>query len=275
VRTESSENTKDPGVRKIVEAEGVSLRFGDRDVLRDVSFALAQGDFAALLGPNGAGKTTLLRLLVRELTPNRGEIRLYGRALKRYRPKEIARRVAMVPQENPILFPYTVGEVVLMGRYPHMGRFSLGGPEHLKKAAEAMDQTDTRRFQNRLIGELSGGERQRTILARALAQDAPVLLLDEPTSFLDIRHRLEFYGYLREINEKMERTILVVSHDINLACQFCNTALLLVEGRMIARGRPAEVIRPDILEEVFRVRASVEEHPATGAPFVVFSRPTA
>jgi iron complex transport system ATP-binding protein len=232
-----------------------------------LSFSVEAGEIFGVIGPNSAGKTSLLRLLTRVLEPARGEIRLDGRPIASVAPWELARQVAVVPQEAPRPFPFTVEQLVLMGRYPHApGRFFETAAD-VVVARDAMAATGTLALAPLPLEQLSGGERQRAMLARALAQEPRLLVLDEPTSHLDLRYQAETADLLRRVNRERGVTILLVSHDLNLAAELCDRLLLLQEGRVARLGAPGEVLEPSLLEEVFGCRVTVDKS-ATGRPSV-------
>jgi iron complex transport system ATP-binding protein len=254
----------------VISARGVSFSFGAREVLRDVDLQVRAGELVVVGGANGAGKSTLLRLVAGELAPAAGEVRVDGRAPADWPPRELARRLAVVPQQDTMRFPFTAGEVVLMGRAPHTGRFSLEGPEDVARAREAMGELDLLPLADRGIDELSGGERRRVALARALAQEPGALLLDEPVAFLDIRHRVGLFRTLDRLRRERGLAVLMTSHDLGLAAQHATRMLLLHEGAVLASGEPATVLRPDLLQRSFGVPVEVAEHPRTGRPYLLF-----
>ncbi len=241
-------------------------------VLKGVTFEVRAGEIVGVIGPNGSGKTSLLKLLARILHPHEGTVALFGRAMADLPQAEVARTVALVPQESPQVFPFTITEMVLMGRFPHhqiaggLGGFGWEGPEDIRLAEEAMRDTDVMHLADRLISDVSGGERQRAIIARALTQQPRVLLLDEPTAFLDLHHQLDICRILRRLNEERGLTVVLVSHDLNLASQYCDRLLLLSEGLVHRMGPPADVIRPEVLEAVYRCQVLVDHHPTSGLP---------
>jgi iron complex transport system ATP-binding protein len=250
--------------------EHVSFSYAELPVLHDISFDVPAGDFLSLLGPNGSGKTTLLRLLDRILLPQRGTIALKGRTLQQYSRKEIARLVAYVPQDTLWVFPFTVLEVVLMGRSPYVGRSGFESQLDLDVALEMMRLTDIEHIAEKPITALSGGERQRVLIARALSQQPQILLLDEPNAHLDISHQLEIFQILREQNAQHNLTIVSVSHDLNLAAAFSKRVMLLsqrddpdgVQGATIfSCGTPAEVLTESNIERVYRTPVLVDQHP--------------
>jgi len=248
----------------VIEVAGVGFSYRNEDVLAEVSFAVAAGETLGIIGPNGSGKSTLVRLLSGVLVPNKGEIRLHGRSLATYTSPQRARCIAVVPQETAIEFAFTVTETVLMGRAPHLGRFAFEGDRDLAAAHEAMRRTGVAHLAERALHELSGGERQRVILARALAQDAEILLLDEPAAFLDIRHEVGIYDLLDDLRRE-GRTIVSVLHDLNLAALYCDRILMLNEGRVVALGTPDEVITYQAITAVYGVDVYVDRNDITGA----------
>jgi cobalamin transport system ATP-binding protein len=253
----------------LIEARALRFAYRDRPVFHGLDLRVHPGEMVALIGPNGSGKTTLLKLLSGALRPAAGDVMLEGQTLKSLSANERARRIAVVPQDNSMTFDFTVMETVLMGRTAYLGLLGVEGPEDLAAAREAMSRTGTLPFSGRLLSRLSGGERQLVIIARALAQRPRLLLLDEPTAFLDIRHRLEIYRLLSRLNAEEGLTIVTTSHDINLAARYCRRIVLIKEGMVRADGSPAEIFRPDILSEVYETRLNVLADGVTGAPFAV------
>lgn len=260
--------------RMSLRVEHVSFSYPNLSVLRDVSFDVPSGDFLSLLGPNGSGKSTLLRLLNRILLPHRGTVRLFERPLHEYKRGDLARAIAYVPQDGTWVFPFTVLEVVLMGRSPYVGRFGFENDRDVQIADEMMQLTDITHLANKPITALSGGERQRVLIARALCQQPKVLLLDEPNAHLDISHQIEVFQILRKQNEERGLTVLSVSHDLNLAAAFSKHVLLLAPAEqapeheastVVALGTPESVLTKSNIERVFRTHVLVDLHPETSS----------
>jgi len=250
-----------------LELRDVAVRLGDQPVLRGLCLRVEPGEVVGLLGRNGAGKTTALRVASRLLVPDSGEVSLGGRPLDSLSRRELARRVATVPQDLQIPFPFRAGELVLMGRAPHQRFFGFESPADLRCAREAMERMGIAELADRTVLELSGGERQLVLFARALAQAPDLLLLDEPTSFLDLRHRIDVLRVVRELAFE-GRAALVVSHDLSLAARACDRLVLLAEGVVLAEGRPSEVLTPERLRQAFGIEAEVQSAP-DGTPVVV------
>jgi len=247
--------------------EGVRATLGGREVLRGVSLELRAGEVLALVGANGAGKTTLLRAASGVLRPDAGRVLLAGRPLASTERRELARQIAVVPQDAPFAFPFRAGEVVLMGRSPHLPRLGFEGARDLAIARAALARVGIEALADRSILEISGGERQLVLLARALAQEPRVLLLDEPTAHLDLRHRLGVLELVRELAAE-GRSALVVSHDLSLAAGSCDRLALLSGGRVLAVGPPAEILSSASVRETFGIEADVVPGP-DGTPLVL------
>lgn len=236
--------------------------------LADLSFEIGEGEIVGVIGPNSAGKTTLIRLLTRVLEPAAGAIVLEGRPLRSWRPAELARRVAVVPQGVPLEFPFTVEELVLMGRYPHAPDRYFESAADRAIARAAMEATDVLELAALRLDSLSGGERQRAVVARALAQEPRLLVLDEPTAHLDLRHQAESAALLRRLNRERGVTVLLVSHDLNLAAEVCDRLLLMADGRQVAVGPPEAVLNEALLAAAFACEVTVDKHPTTRRPVV-------
>jgi iron complex transport system ATP-binding protein len=238
-------------------------------VLRDVSCALGRGAIVGILGPNGSGKTTLLRVLSGTRRATGGHVLLDGHPLHHLSRRRIAQRIAVVPQETQLAYEYTVLEMVLMGRHPHLGTFQLEGPGDLAIARDALRATATEHLEDRAFSTLSGGEKQRVVIASALAQSAEILLLDEPTASLDLGYQLEVAALLRSLNRERGVTIGVSTHDLNFAATVCHHLVLLQDGRVLASGPTSQVLTSEHVRTLYGVRADVQFHPAAGHLVVV------
>ena len=254
-------------VNRGLQARDISVRLGGATILDSASLDARPGELLGLLGPNGAGKSTLLRVMAGLLKPDAGEVRFGGALLGTMAAGERARRIAFMPQDDA-QHPFTALETVLMGRYPHLGRFELEGASDRGIARGAMERTDTGEFETRQLDTLSGGERQRVLLARTLAQQAAVLLLDEPAANLDLKHRLSIMDVLRAEIDKREIAVVMALHDLSLAGRYCDRLALMSNGAIAAEGAPADVLTPANLREAFEVETFVESDPVTGRPQV-------
>jgi iron complex transport system ATP-binding protein len=250
----------------MLEARNISINYGAREVVADVSLRAKPGEIIAIIGPNGAGKSTLLRTLNGTLRATRGEILLEGKPLRSYARRAVAMRVAVVAQEADLRFPVTVMEFVLGGRYAWSSAWGWESEHDVEIARGILRETELESFEARLMNELSGGERQRAVLARALATEAKVLLLDEPTANLDLAHQAAMLRLVRARCHSRERAAVVVTHDVNLAAEFADRVLLLKNGREIAIGPPRAVLTEELLRTVFGLEVLVDAHPVTGAP---------
>ena len=253
----------------LLRVEGVTFSYGRGAVLKGVDLSVGEGEFIGIIGPNGSGKTTLLKLMTRILTPAGGVIRLGGRPLGEMGRRDLSRKIAFVPQEETTPFSFTAMEMVLMGRSPYLRGLQMEGEHDLAAAERAMTLTDCWRFRGRDIHTLSGGERRRVYIARALAQEPDIILMDEPTTHLDIHHQVEIMERVEELN-RGGLTVVMVSHDINLAARFCATLVALREGEVIRHGRPEEVINGDLLEELYGCRLRVAS--TGGRPLITMER---
>lgn len=226
----------------LVTIEHVDFAYGTVTAVRDFCLSVRAGEVFGLLGPNGSGKSTIVRLLSGVLSPDRGRIRFAGRDLTAYSREALARQIAVVPQETQIALPFSVLEVVLMGRSPHHGRFGFESQADIALARHAMQLTEVDGLERRAIHELSGGERQRVMLARALTQAPQLLLLDEPTAFLDIKHQVEVYDLIKNLSRQEGLTVISILHDLNLASLYCDRLALLKSGAVFCAGAPEDVL---------------------------------
>lgn len=238
-------------------------------VVDGVTLAVARGDLVGILGPNGSGKTTLLRLLSGTRTPTSGHVLLDGQPIARMRRGDIARRLAVVPQEMELAFEYSALEVVLMGRHAHLGLFEVEGPGDYVIARDALAATGTAHLESREFHTLSGGEKQRVVIAAALAQTADVLLLDEPTASLDLGHQLDIAALLARLNHDRGVSMVISTHDLNLAATLCRTLVLMRNGRVVAAGPTDQVLTPANVRAIYDVDADVHVHESTGHVTVV------
>ncbi|MGH9949734.1 MAG: ABC transporter ATP-binding protein [Pyrinomonadaceae bacterium] len=241
----------------------ITVKYDRRAVVCDASFELREGRIIALLGPNGAGKTTLIRTLNGTVVPSSGEIILDGRSLHSYSRREIAKRIAVIAQENETKFPVSVLEYVLSGRFARGSAFGWETEKDISIARRVLNECDLADFADRLMNELSGGERQRVVLARALATEADILLLDEPTANLDLAHQALMFRLVRE-RCKIGASAVVITHDLNLAAEFADEVMLLRDGKMFVFGPPEEVLTKENLDQVYNVQVLLDENPASG-----------
>ncbi len=255
----------------MLSAEDVSFRYAPDGplVVNGVSVRLAAGALVGILGPNGSGKTTLLRLLSGTRRPSAGRVMLGDQPLDRLSRRDVARRIAVVPQETELAFEYSAIEIVLMGRHPHLGVFTVEGPEDIRIAREALAATGTTDLADRPFHELSGGEKQRVVIAAALAQSAALLLLDEPTASLDLGYQLEVSSLLLRLNQDHGVTMAISTHDLNLAASICRELILMRDGKVLASGPTDTVLTPENVRRLYDVEADVHVHSETGHMTVV------
>ncbi len=248
----------------MLQVSDISVSFGQRKVFDGVSLELAPGEIVALLGPNGAGKTTLLRALNGTVELKSGSVNLDGISLDKFSRREIARKIAVVAQENETKFPITVVEFVLAGRFTRGAAFGWETAADVEAANKALKMCDLEGFAGRVMNELSGGERQRVVLARALAAETSILLLDEPTANLDLAHQALMFNLVRDRCRDAGASAIVITHDLNLASEFADSVVLLRSGKIFARGTSGEVLTAANLREVYDVRVLLDENPASG-----------
>lgn len=241
----------------LLRCENLGFSLQRRRIIDDVSLDFSAGQFIGLIGPNGAGKSTLLKLLMGLSEPVEGNVQLQGQPLKNYSRREIAQQISLVPQDTSINYAFSVREVVAMGRNPHLGAFQPESGEDLVKVDQALEKTDLTTMADRRIDQLSGGERQRVFIARALAQETPILLMDEPTASLDLCHQLEILGLVRNFAEQGHLVISAI-HDLDMASRFCHRLVLLSEGRIATDGSPHEVLTAQNLSDHFAIEAHIE-----------------
>jgi len=252
----------------IIRLESVAFRYPEREIFSRLTLSLEEGEILGLIGPNSSGKTTLLKLMDGLLRPHQGMVSLEEKDLSKISRSQVARSIAVVPQTMEVPFSFMVGEIVLMGRGPYLGRFGWEQQKDLRIAREAMALTGVANLEERPFWELSEGEKQRVLIARALAQEAKVILLDEPTSHLDINHQIEINELIRQLNVEKNLTVLNISHDLNLAAEYCHRIVLLHRGSIYAIGTPSEVMTEENIRRVYETTVAVEKNPLTGAPRV-------
>jgi iron complex transport system ATP-binding protein len=248
-----------------IQTRDLSFAYKDRTVLQAISLSVKGGGMVGILGPNGSGKTTLLKILSAVLRAQ-GEVKLNGKQIETYGSRELSRLCAVVQQETRVDFPYTAAEIVLMGRASYHSPLALEGKKDLEVARTSMDFTNSLLLANRYLHELSGGEKQRVMIARALAQEPEILLLDEPSAFLDLKHQVQVFELLRRLNRERGLTIVAALHDLNLAALFFPRLIMLLDGKIYRDGSPSEVLTEKTIEEVYGVRVRVEHDSAGGKP---------
>jgi iron complex transport system ATP-binding protein len=253
----------------MLQIQSLSVAYGARLVLHDISLNIPSGEIVALIGPNGAGKTTLIRAVSGVIRPQSGGLRAGGEDLAGMTSTQRARKLSVVPQARNLPEPYTVWQTVLLGRTPYLGWLGQPAESDRERVRWALERTETLGLAERRIGELSGGEQQRVLLARALAQDTPILLLDEPTAHLDLHHQTTLLDLVYALTRENHLTVLMALHDLNLAALYADRVALLVDGRMQAIGTPAEVLTGDRLSQAYRLSLHVIQHPDFGVPLVL------
>ena len=249
-------------------AEKIELRYADRTIVDELSLEIPDGGFTVVVGPNGCGKSTLLRALGRMLTPRSGRVVLDGNDIRSHRTKEVARRIALLPQSPLWPGAISVADLVSRGRYPYQSMLRQWSPEDEHVVSEALNEVGMRYAADQLVDELSGGQRQRVWIAMTLAQRTPVLLLDEPTTFLDIAHQIEVLDLCSQLHQS-GRTLVAVLHDLNLAARYATHVVAMRSGKIVMQGSASDVLTPELLREVFDLEALVLEDPETGRPLVV------
>lgn len=250
----------------MLEARNITVTYDDRVAVREVSLRVEPGHVIAIIGPNGAGKSTLLRALNGSVAVASGEVLLADQSINSYSRRAVARRVAVVAQESELRFPVTVMDFVLGGRYAWSNAWGWENARDIEIVTEILRETELAQFAHRLMNELSGGERQRVVVARALATEAKIFLLDEPTANLDLAHQAAMLKLIRTRCDRADTAAVVVTHEVNLAAEFADQMLLLKDGRTVAIGSPVEVLTAQRLQEIFDLRVLVDAHPVSGAP---------
>ncbi|MFO8109730.1 MAG: ABC transporter ATP-binding protein [Thermoplasmata archaeon] len=252
-----------------LEVKGLRTGYGKILVIKKIDFSMSPGDFIGVIGPNGCGKSTLLRAVTGVLPIWGGKVYLDGIDITTLDPRGLAKKIAVVPQRTQISFPYTVREVVEMGRTPYLRKFETPRGEHSRVVNEALDKVNIRDIQDRTVRELSGGEYQRMLIARALTQEPELMLLDEATSQLDIGHRIEVMDLMKSLNQREGLTLMTIHHDLDLAARYCEEIIMMDKGRVRAHGSPSEVLTPPHLRAVYGIEAEVRRNPKDDTLYVV------
>ena len=246
------------------------MRLRGFPVLKDISLQIAEGDFCALLGPNGAGKSTLLYTIMGYLKPSEGYITIFEKDIAKIKHSWLAKQIAFVPQETRSEFDHTVQETVLMGRYPYLGLLQSYSSEDFDVVDSVLEELKLLELKHRWLSEISGGEKQRVLIARALVQQTPFILLDESLSQLDINYQIEIMKLLRTIHSKENKTVLIVSHNINLASNYAERLIFLKEGKLLAAGKPEDLMQKETLKDLFAVELDIMINPHTGHPNIIY-----
>lgn len=250
-------------------AEQLTLGYDDKIVARDLSVHIPDGELTVIIGPNACGKSTLLRTLSRLLQPTSGQVWLDGQAIGRYPTKEVARRLSLLPQSSTAPSEILVRELVARGRYPHQGLFNRWSSTDETAVQSAMAATGVTELSDKAVDTLSGGQRQRVWIAMVLAQQTPLVLMDEPTTWLDITHQIDLLELLRELNRDRGHTLVVVLHDLNHACRYATHLVAMREGKVVASGRPSDIVTPALIEEVYGLACMIIDDPVARTPMIV------
>ena len=238
----------------ILQVQDINFSYDQETVLRSISINIKSQEFVGVIGPNGSGKSTLLKLLGSVLKPDSGQIFFKERNYINYQRKQLAQSITWVPQEHPMVFPFKVSEIVLMGRHPYLSAFTFEGENDIEIARSAMKQTQTLQFAERGFNEISGGEKQRVVIAGAIAQEPELMILDEPTSALDIKYQIQILNILKTLNENKKTTVILAMHDLHLASKYCTRLILLDEGKIFKDGKTEEVLQKEYIETVYGLK---------------------
>ncbi len=255
-------------MKKAVEIKKLSFSYSENEVLKNIAFSISEGEFFIIIGPNGSGKTTLMKIIAGLLKPKQGKLKIFDRPLKDYTRKDLAKTIALVPQMTLVDFPFTVTELVLMGRSPHLSTLGFEQEKDLEIAKNAMALTDIEHLAHRPLDRLSGGERQRVFIARAICQEPKIILLDEPTASLDLAHQVKVMDLMEKLKKEIGFTVIMVSHDVNLAAMYGDCLLLLKEGQIVSMGKPGAVLTYKTLEKAYDCMLLVDESPLGKFPQV-------
>jgi iron complex transport system ATP-binding protein len=255
----------------LISIKDLKFAYDSKLIVDDISLSISDGEFIGIIGPNGAGKSTLIKLIEGILVPKAGKLLLNELPISAYKRKTLAKIVGYVPQTFSTAFEYSAYDIVMMGRFPYLSVFSSENEQDKNIVRKSMEETDIWDLRNRLFSELSGGEKQRVVLASALAQQPKMLLLDEPTAALDIKHQLHFHEILKSLQQIQQMTIVTITHDVNLATRYCDRIIVLKDGRVIADGEPSRIIDVDLISRVYGVDVTIIRHPGDGKPLLVLS----
>ncbi len=256
-------------MNSVISTKSLTLGYDETTIVKDLNLQVPKGEITVFIGGNGCGKSTLLRSMARLLKPKNGNVLLHGKDVNQISPKEVAKKMAILPQSPVAPEGLTVYQLVKQGRYPHQSWFKQWTKEDEEKVANALRVTRLTNFKDRSIDELSGGQRQRAWIAMTLAQDTEIILLDEPTTYLDLTHQVEILDLLFELNEREKRTIIMVLHDINLACRYAHNLVALKDGNVYAQGKPEKVITRELLRHVFEMECEISKDPLFGTPLCI------
>lgn len=254
----------------MIEIKKITLAYQKENVIENLSMKFEKGEFCALLGPNGAGKSTLLKAIIGYMEPISGEIEIDRTSLKKWNHLELAKQIAIIPQDFQLQFDYTVEELILMGRFPYLGYWQNYSKNDRKVVDDILKQLDLSRLKNEQYSQLSGGERRRVSIARALAQETAILLMDEAFANLDINHQLEIMQLLSRINSEQNKLIILVSHNINLASEYCHRIVMLKNGKIIADGTPGTIINQKMIKDLYEVELTIISNPVSGKPNLIY-----
>lgn len=249
----------------ILEVEKIEFGYNENLVLKGIDFSIERGKFISIIGPNGSGKSTLLKTLNNLFKPTCGSIKIDGINISSFKKRDLAKEIALVPQDTNIDYDFSVEDIVLMGRHPYKKRFERENDEDYRIARDSMELTNTIKFSKKSVREISGGERQRVIIAKALAQNPRIILLDEPTSNLDINHQIDILNLLKKLNKERSTTVVLVIHDINLAARYSDEIILVNHGKILSKGRPEEVINLKNIEETYNMKVAIESNKYTSS----------
>lgn len=252
-----------------IRLQKVTFAYQNKPVLKHLDLEISTGEFVGIIGPNGVGKSTLLKIMAALYSPTQGCYYLYGQRLKNWKRKEIAREIGYVPQNVELTFPFTVRQVIEMGRYPYFTGIIGSDTQGQVFVEKAIELTDLQGLENRLFPSLSGGEKQRVIIASVLAQNTSIMLLDEPTASLDLKHQIAILKLLKNLVTTENKTVVLVTHEINLAAQFCDRLYLLHQGQIVKEGRPDDVLQFNLIQEVYGVNVYIDINPLTQSIYIL------